>query len=87
MDDMGKRTQEWQDSNPLIVWRKTQNLTSQQVADKLGLTARRLLELETGSRPKDEEWKLITPRTGITPEQLVAWERAKPHVGVKPPPN
>ena len=48
MDDLGKRTQDWKDSNPLVVWRKAQGLTSQQAAEKFGMTDRRLLELEVG---------------------------------------
>jgi transcriptional regulator with XRE-family HTH domain len=85
MDDLGKRTQAWKDSNPLIVWRKAQGLTGQQVAERFGMTDRRRLELEVGFAPLDVEWKEITPRTGITREQWAAWERGKPHIGVEPP--
>ncbi len=85
MEDMGKRTQDWKDINPFIVWRKAQDLDSRQAAEKLGLTERRLLELEVGYPPTDEEWKLVTARTEITRDQWKTWVVAKPHIRVEAP--
>jgi transcriptional regulator with XRE-family HTH domain len=88
MDDKAKRTQDWRDSHPLVVWRKAQDLTSQQAAEKLGITARRLLELEIVSRrPSDAEMKTITERTGINRDQWTAWELANPRGGPAVPPQ
>jgi hypothetical protein len=85
MDDLAKRTQGWQERNPLIVWRKAQELTRLQAAEKFGMTDRRLLELEVDFGPLDVEWKAITPRTGITREQWTAWDSGKPHTAVESP--
>jgi hypothetical protein len=82
VDSPGKRTQDWQDTNPLIVWRKAQGLSRPRAAEAFGMTDRRLMELEVGFAPLDVEWKAITPRTGITPAQWTAWEREKPHIAV-----
>jgi hypothetical protein len=87
MDDKARRTQDWRDSHPLVVWRKAQDLTSLQATEKLGITARRLLELEIGSRPSDTEMKTITERTGIDRDQWTAWELANPRGGPAVPPK
>ena len=88
MDDKANRTQDWRDSHPLVVWRKAQDLTSQQVAEKLGIPAQRLLELEIGSiRPMNAEMKTITEHTGINREQWTAWELAKPRGSPAVPPQ
>jgi hypothetical protein len=79
MDAVGKDQREWQEHNPLLIWRMEQGLSRRQAAEEFGMTDRRLLELELGFAPLDVEWDAITPRTGISRERWAAWERDQPH--------
>jgi hypothetical protein len=85
MEDLARRTQEWKDSHPLKQWRKRTGYPIQQAALVLDIQEARMLRLETGEPPTDDEMKTITQRTGITRAVWAAWEHAIPRGRTVPP--
>jgi len=85
MEDLARRTQEWKDGHPLKRWRHAQGYTTHQTALVLDIKEPRILHLEAGESPTDEEMKTITQRTGITKDDWTTWERALPRGRAVPP--
>ncbi len=85
MEDLARRTQEWKDSHPLKQWRQRTGYATQQAALVLDIREARILHLEVGEPPTDDEMKTITQRTGITKAHWIAWERALPRGRTIPP--
>jgi hypothetical protein len=79
MEDLARHTQEWKDSHPLKEWRQRNAYTTQQAALVLDIKESRILTVEAGEAPTDDEMKVITQRTGITKDHWITWERALPH--------
>ena len=84
MEDLARRTQEWKDRHPLKQWRQREGYTPQQAGRVLDIMAARMVHLEGGESPTDDEMKTITQRTGITQAVWAAWEQAKPRGRVPP---
>jgi len=78
MEDLARRTEEWKDSHPLKEWRRRNAYSTQQAALVLDITESRILTVEGGEAPTDDEMKIITQRTGITKDLRTKWERALP---------
>jgi transcriptional regulator with XRE-family HTH domain len=70
---------------PLKRWRHAQGCTTQQTALVLDIREQRILQLEAGESPTDDEMKIITQRTGITKDDWATWERALPRGRAVPP--
>ncbi len=85
MEDLARRTQEWKDNHPLKQWRKRTGYATQQAALVLDIQEARMLHLETGEPPTDDEMKTITQRTGITRAAWATWEDAIPRGRTVPP--
>ncbi|HLW60133.1 MAG TPA: hypothetical protein VKV57_09475 [bacterium] len=85
MEDLTRRTLEWKESHPLKQWRRRKGYAPQQAALVLDFPEARLLNLEVGDPPTDDEMKTITQRTGITQAQWTVWERAVPRGRAVPP--
>jgi hypothetical protein len=79
MEDLARHTQEWEDSHPLKEWRRRNAYSTQQAALVLDIRESRILTVEAGEAPTDDEMKVITQRTGITKDHWTTWERALPH--------
>jgi hypothetical protein len=79
MEDLARHTQEWKDSHPLKEWRQRNAYSTQQAALVLDIKESRILTVEAGEAPTDDEMKVITQRTGITKDHWITWERALPH--------
>jgi DNA-binding XRE family transcriptional regulator len=78
MEDLARRTQEWKDSHPMKEWRRRKGYSTQQAALILDVKEARILHLEAGESPTDDEMKAITQRTGITKDHWTTWEQAIP---------
>jgi transcriptional regulator with XRE-family HTH domain len=78
MEDLARRTQEWKKSHPLKRWRQRKGYPTSQAALVLDIWEARILKLELGESPTEDEIKTITQRTGITKDDWIAWERAIP---------
>jgi hypothetical protein len=78
MEDLARRTQDWKDSHPLKEWRQRNAYSTQKAALVLDIKESRILTVEAGEAPTDDEMKVITQRTGITQAQWTTWERAIP---------
>jgi hypothetical protein len=78
MEDLARRTQEWQDRQPLKRWRRRKGFTAHLAALVLDIGETRILQLEAGQPPTNDEMKTITQRTGITQAVWATWEQATP---------
>ncbi len=85
MEDSARRTQEWKDSHPLKEWRRRNAYSTQKAALVLDIKESRILTLEAGEAPTDDEMKTITQRTGITKDHWATWEQAIPRSRAVPP--
>ncbi|HKV45763.1 MAG TPA: hypothetical protein VJT32_13985 [bacterium] len=78
MDDLRLRTQEWRESHPLKQWRRSQGYSIRQAGIVLDMLETRILHLEVGEPPAEDEMATIAQRTGITKDSWTAWERVLP---------
>ena len=78
MEDLARRTQGWKDSHPLKEWRRRNAYSTQKAALVLDIKESRILTVEAGEAPTDDEVKTITQRTGITKDHWTTWEQAIP---------
>jgi hypothetical protein len=78
MEDLARRIQGWKERHPLKRWRHGKGYPTPQAALVLDIQEARILKLETGESPTEDEMKTITQRTGITKDDWTAWERAVP---------
>jgi hypothetical protein len=78
MEDLAILSQKWKDSHPLKEWRRRKGYSTQQTALVLDVKEARILHLEAGESPTDDEMKAITQRTGITKDHWTTWEQAIP---------
>jgi hypothetical protein len=85
MEDSARRTQEWKDRNPLKRWRRRKGFTTQLAVLVLAMGEARILQLEAGQPPTNDEMKTITQRTGITQAVWATWEGTIPRGPTIPP--
>ncbi len=85
MEDSARRTQEWKDNHPLKQWRQRTGYTTRQTALVLDIKEARIVHLEAGESPTDDEMKTITQRTGITQAVWATWEGTIPRGRTVPP--
>jgi hypothetical protein len=78
MEDLARRTQGWKDRHPLKEWRRRNAYSTQKAALVLDIKESRILTVEAGEAPTDDEMRVITQRAGITQAQWTTWERAIP---------